>query len=167
MGMRITTQVGERREGDAGVVSGRHASDVTASDDEPAGAGRFPRKLPPEASGSPRARTKSEPGLREGATFGLHETSEDPVADSTDTNAFVSTDPDEAGTVTIITNYIPLEDPAGGANCYEFGDDVLDRINIDDNGDGVADVTYSFRVHDRGHGDEVPVQHRADRDDQQ
>ena len=64
------------------------------------------------------------------------EISKDPVADSTDTYAFVSTHPDEAGTVTLITNYIPLEDPAGGPNFYEFGDDVLYRINIDNNGDG-------------------------------
>ena len=37
------------------------------------------------------------------------EISKDPVADNTDTYAFVS--PDEPDTVTIITNYIPLEDP--------------------------------------------------------
>ena len=35
------------------------------------------------------------------------EISKDPVADSTDTYAFVSTNPAEAGTVTLITNYIP------------------------------------------------------------
>ncbi len=72
------------------------------------------------------------------------EISKDPVADSTDTYAFLSTHPDEAGTVTLITNYIPLEDPAGGPNFYEFGDDVLYRINVDNNGDGWPDVTYEF-----------------------
>ena len=72
------------------------------------------------------------------------EISKDPVADSTDTYAFVSTNPDEAGTVTLITNYIPLEDPAGGPNFYEFGDDVLYRINVDNNGDGWPDVMYEF-----------------------
>jgi Domain of unknown function (DUF4331) len=72
------------------------------------------------------------------------EISKDPCADSTDTYAFVSTNPGEAGTVTLITNYIPLEDPAGGPNFYEFGDDVLYRINVDNNGDGWPDVTYEF-----------------------
>jgi hypothetical protein len=72
------------------------------------------------------------------------EISKDPAADSTDTYAFVSTNPAEAGTVTLITNYIPLEDPAGGPNFYEFGEDVLYRINIDNNGDGWPDVTYEF-----------------------
>ena len=71
------------------------------------------------------------------------EISKDPVADSTDTYAFVS--PDAPNTVTIITNYIPLEDPAGGPNFFEFGDDVLYRINVDNDGDGRADVIYDFR----------------------
>ena len=48
-------------------------------------------------------------------------------------------------TVTIISNYIPLEDPAGGPNFFEFGDEVLYRINIDNTGDGRADVVYEFR----------------------
>jgi Domain of unknown function (DUF4331) len=71
------------------------------------------------------------------------EISKDPVADSTDVYAFVS--PDKPDTVTLIANYIPLEDPAGGPNFFEFGDDVLYRINIDNNGDGIPDVTYEFR----------------------
>jgi Domain of unknown function (DUF4331) len=75
------------------------------------------------------------------------EISKDPVADSTDVYAFVS--PDRPDTVTLITNYIPLEDPAGGPNFFEFGDDVLYRINIDNNGDGRRDVTYEFRFSTR------------------
>ncbi|WP_433888960.1 DUF4331 domain-containing protein [Streptomyces sp. CA-111067] len=71
------------------------------------------------------------------------EISKDPVADSTDVYAFVS--PDKAGTVTLIANYIPLQNPAGGPNFYEFGDDVLYEIHVDNTGDGCADVTYQFR----------------------
>src|ERR1700735_34888 len=70
------------------------------------------------------------------------EISKDPVADSTDVYAFVS--PDRPSTVTLIANYIPLEEPAGGPNFYEFGDDVLYAIHIDTNGDGAADITYQF-----------------------
>ena len=47
------------------------------------------------------------------------EISQDPVADSTDLYAFVS--PDQPDTVTLIANYIPLQEPAGGPNFYEFG----------------------------------------------
>jgi Domain of unknown function (DUF4331) len=71
------------------------------------------------------------------------EISKDPVADSTDVYAFVS--PDKPDTVTLIANYIPLESPAGGPNFYEFGDDVLYEIHIDNNGDGQADISYQFR----------------------
>jgi len=71
------------------------------------------------------------------------EISKDPVADSTDVYAFVS--PDRPNTVTLITNYIPLQGPAGGPNFYEFGDDVLYEIHIDNDGDARPDITYQFR----------------------
>jgi hypothetical protein len=70
------------------------------------------------------------------------EISKDPVADSADLYAFVS--PDNPETVTIIANYIPLESPDGGPNFYEFGSDVLYAINIDNDGDGKADISYLF-----------------------
>ncbi len=70
-------------------------------------------------------------------------TSKDPVADNTDTYAFVS--PDDPDTVTLISNYVPLQEPSGGPNFFEFGDDVLYRINIDNDNDGNADVIYEFR----------------------
>jgi uncharacterized protein DUF4331 len=67
----------------------------------------------------------------------------DPVADSTDLYAFVS--PDASGTVTLIANYIPLEGPDGGPNFFEFGDDVLYSIQIDNDGDALPDITYRFQ----------------------
>ena len=71
------------------------------------------------------------------------EISKDAVADSTDLYAFVS--PDKPNTVTLIANYVPLQAPDGGPNFYEFGDDVLYSINIDNTGDGHPDVVYEFR----------------------
>jgi Domain of unknown function (DUF4331) len=68
--------------------------------------------------------------------------SKDPVADNTDTYAFVS--PDDPGTVTIISNYLPLEAPFGGPNFFEFGDDVRYEIHIDNNADGEAEIVYEF-----------------------
>jgi Domain of unknown function (DUF4331) len=70
------------------------------------------------------------------------EISNDPVADNADTYAFIS--PDKPGMVTLITNYVPGERPDGGPNFYEFGDDVLYQINVDNDGDGKAEVTYQF-----------------------
>ncbi len=69
--------------------------------------------------------------------------SKDPVADNTDTYAFVS--PDDPSTVTLISNYLPLEAPFGGPNFFEFGDDVHYDINIDQTGDGEPDITYRFQ----------------------
>src|ERR1700686_3960877 len=70
------------------------------------------------------------------------EISKDPVADTTDVYAFVS--PDKPDTVTIITNYLPAEVPAGGPNFFEFGNDVLYSIYIDNDGDGLPEITYQF-----------------------
>jgi hypothetical protein len=69
--------------------------------------------------------------------------SKDPVADNTDTYAFVS--PDDPSTVTIISNYLPLEAPFGGPNFFEFGDDVRYEIHIDNDADGAPEITYEFR----------------------
>ena len=71
------------------------------------------------------------------------EISQDPVADNTDCYAFVS--PDKPDTVTIITNYVPLEDPPGGPNFFEFGDDVRYSIYVDNDGDGKPEIEYQFR----------------------
>ena len=68
--------------------------------------------------------------------------SKDPVADNTDTYAFRS--PDKPETVTLITNYLPAEIPAGGPNFFEFGNDILYQIHIDNDGDGRADITYEL-----------------------
>ena len=68
--------------------------------------------------------------------------SKDPVADNTDLYAFVS--PDDPNTVTIISNYLPLEAPFGGPNFFEFGDDVLYSIHIDNDADGKPEITYEF-----------------------
>jgi len=70
-------------------------------------------------------------------------TMKDPVADNTDVYAFVS--PDKPDTVTLIANYIPTEYPAGGPYFYEFGDDVLYEIHVQNDGDGTDDITFQFR----------------------
>jgi hypothetical protein len=70
------------------------------------------------------------------------EISKDPVADNTDTYAFVS--PDRPDTVTIIANYNPGELANGGPNFYEFGDDVRYSIHVDNDGDGVANTRFDF-----------------------
>jgi hypothetical protein len=69
--------------------------------------------------------------------------SEDPTADNTDLYAFVS--PDKPSTATIISNWIPGEDPAAGPNYYTFSPSARYDIYADTNGDGKPDVTWQFR----------------------
>ena len=83
---------------------------------------------------------------------------DDPAADNTDVYAFVS--PDKPDTVTIIANYIPFEDPAGGPNYYRFDPTVLYELHVDNDGDARDDVTYQFRFKTSvGEPEHVPLQH--------
>ncbi|GAA1919839.1 DUF4331 domain-containing protein [Nocardioides lentus] len=70
------------------------------------------------------------------------EISQDPAADNTDVYAFVS--PDKPDTVTIIANFLPLQQPYGGPNFYEFSDDVRYRIHISNQGTAQGDLIYEF-----------------------
>lgn len=73
--------------------------------------------------------------------------SADPQADTTDVYAFVS--PDDPNTVTLISSWIPFEDPQGGPNFYHFGENVQYDFKIDNTGDGVEDITYRFQFTNR------------------
>lgn len=48
--------------------------------------------------------------------------------------------PDRPDTVTLIANCIPLQEPAGGPNFYELGDDVLHEMQAGNRG-GAADIS--------------------------
>jgi hypothetical protein len=67
----------------------------------------------------------------------------DPSADNTDLYTFVS--PDDPSKLTIVADYVPLQQPAGGPNFHPFDDSVRYRIHIDNSGDGKDDVTYTIR----------------------
>ncbi|WP_131747753.1 DUF4331 domain-containing protein [Frankia sp. Cppng1_Ct_nod] len=66
----------------------------------------------------------------------------DPQADNTDVYAFVS--PDDAKSVTLIANWVPFEEPAGGPNFYPFAEDAQYDVHIDNDGDAKPDVTYRW-----------------------
>jgi hypothetical protein len=69
----------------------------------------------------------------------------DPAADNTDLYAFVA--PNNPNSLTIIANYVPLEEPNGGPNFFPFDPQVKYDIHIENNGDGKSDITYTFRFH--------------------
>jgi hypothetical protein len=76
-------------------------------------------------------------------------TAAEPQIDGTDLYAFRS--PDQPRTMTLISNWIPFEEPAGGPNFYAFAAGVNYDINIDNDGDARANVVYrwTFKNHYR------------------
>ncbi len=69
-------------------------------------------------------------------------TAADPKIDNTDVYAFVGKDKPES--VTLISNWIPNEEPNGGPNFYPWQAGAYYDIHIDNNGDGRADITYRW-----------------------
>ena len=71
----------------------------------------------------------------------------DPTGDDTDLYAFTAKD--APGSLTVVSNWIPFEDPAGGPNFYRFDDRARYYLNVDNTGDGVYDVRYRFTFRTR------------------
>ncbi|HEY6775982.1 MAG TPA: DUF4331 domain-containing protein [Thermoleophilaceae bacterium] len=67
----------------------------------------------------------------------------DPTADNTDTYAFTA--PDAPGSLTVVANWIPFADPAGGPNFYPLDENAHYYVNIDNTGDGAPDVRYLWK----------------------
>ena len=66
----------------------------------------------------------------------------DPSADNTDVYAWTAPGAEDA--ITIASNWIPGQVPANGPNFFRFDDRARYYNNIDNNGDGVADIKYRF-----------------------
>jgi len=69
--------------------------------------------------------------------------SKDPSADNTDVYAFVS--PDKPDTVTLVADYIPFEEPAGGPNFYEFDPTVRYDIHVRNGPKRNDEIRYQFQ----------------------
>ena len=67
-----------------------------------------------------------------------------PKVDASDFYMFNSYEANRADYVTIIANYLPLQDAYGGPNYFALDDDALYEIHIDNNGDAVEDITFQF-----------------------
>ncbi|MEV5320043.1 DUF4331 domain-containing protein [Streptomyces sp. NPDC052687] len=70
-----------------------------------------------------------------------------PQFDNTDLYAFVS--PDKPDTTTLIANWTPFEEPAGGPNFFPFAEDAQYDLRVDRDGDAREDLVfrYTFRTH--------------------
>lgn len=68
-----------------------------------------------------------------------------PKMDGTDVYAFRSYEPGRSAFVTVIANYIPLQDSYGGPNYFTMDPDGIYEIHIDNNGDAREDITFQFK----------------------
>ena len=84
-----------------------------------------------------------------------------PKVDGTDFYLFNSYEAGKAGNVTLIANYLPLQDAYGGPNYFSLDPNALYEIHLDNNGDGKEDITFQFQFKNElangGAGVSLPV----------
>ena len=68
-----------------------------------------------------------------------------PKVDATDFYMFRSYETGRDGFVTLIANYLPLQDGYGGPNYFALDPNALYEIHIDNTGDAKEDLTFQFR----------------------
>ncbi|MCK2148346.1 DUF4331 domain-containing protein [Marinobacter alexandrii] len=71
-----------------------------------------------------------------------------PKVDGTDFYMFRSYETGRADFVTLIANYLPLQDAYGGPNYFDLDEDAIYEIHIDNDGDAVEDLTFRFEPSD-------------------
>lgn len=68
-----------------------------------------------------------------------------PKVDGTDFYMFNSYETGREGFVTLLANYVPLQDAYGGPNYFEMDTSALYEIHIDNNADAVEDISFQFQ----------------------
>jgi len=80
-----------------------------------------------------------------------------PKVDATDFYMFSSYEADRSGYVTLIANYLPLQDAYGGPNYFSLDPNALYEIHIDNNGDAKEDLSFQFRFKNTLKGKTLPI----------
>lgn len=68
-----------------------------------------------------------------------------PKVDASDFYMFRSYEAGRTDYVTIMANYVPLQDPYGGPNFVQMDPNALYEMHIDNTGDAREDITFQFR----------------------
>ena len=68
-----------------------------------------------------------------------------PKVDASDFYMFRSYEAGRSDFVTLIANYLPLQDGYGGPNYFQMDPNALYEIHIDNNGDAKEDLSFQFR----------------------
>lgn len=80
-----------------------------------------------------------------------------PKVDGTDFYMFNSYEPGREDYVTLVANYLPLQDPYGGPNYFTMDSEAIYAIMVDNNGDGEEDITFRFRFDNTIQDIQIPV----------
>ena len=80
-----------------------------------------------------------------------------PKVDGTDFYMFRSYENGRGNFITLIANYLPLQDAYGGPNYFGLDSKALYEIHVDNNGDGKEDLTFQFRFNDSYQNLTVPA----------
>ena len=80
-----------------------------------------------------------------------------PQVDATDFYMFRSYEPGRSGYVTLVADYLPLQDPYGGPNYFKLDPNALYEIHISNDGGATENITFSFRVQNTLDDNRIPV----------
>jgi len=80
-----------------------------------------------------------------------------PKVDATDFYLFRSYEADRTDYVTLIANYLPLQDAYGGPNYFSMDPNALYEIHIDNNGDAKEDLSFQFRFRNTLNNVKLPI----------
>ncbi len=80
-----------------------------------------------------------------------------PKVDATDFYMFRSYETGREGYVTMIANYLPLQDPYGGPNYFRLDETALYEIHIDNDGDAIEDLSFQFEFRNEARKIALPI----------
>src|SRR5215210_3888069 len=80
-----------------------------------------------------------------------------PKLDGTDFYMFRSYEAGRSNYVTLLANYVPLQDPYSGPNFFTLDPNAVYEIHVDNTGDAVEDITFQFQFQNTVKGLAVPV----------
>lgn len=80
-----------------------------------------------------------------------------PRLDAADFYMFRSYEPGRSNYVTMIADYVPLQDPGGGPNFYQMETNGYYDLNVDNTGSGKPTYTFRFRFSVANRNISVPV----------
>jgi Domain of unknown function (DUF4331) len=80
-----------------------------------------------------------------------------PKVDGTDFYMFKSYEAGHTDYVTLLANYMPLQNQYGGPNFFTMDPEALYEIHLDNTGDAKEDITFQFRFQSSLAGTKIPV----------